>query len=385
MKKISILGSTGSIGVNTLKVIKSLGEGYKVVGLSARRNVNLLVKQIKEFKPEIVALMDEEKSKELEKKLSGVKYQPAHIFYGLDGLIKVATYKRSNFLVSSLVGAVGLIPTLEAIRKKKTIALANKEILVMAGEIIIREALKYKTQILSLDSEHSAIFQCLRGEKKKEIKKIILTASGGPFYHFSPQALKKVTVAEALNHPTWSMGKKITIDSATLMNKGLELIEAHYLFGIDIEKIKILVHPQSIIHSMVEFIDGAVIAQLGITDMRLPLQFALTYPHRRKNNFPALSLEKLGSLTFANPDFNRFPCLHLAIKAARKGESMPTVLNAANEIAVDAFLNKKIKFMDIPVLIQYTMNKHKLITGPTLEDILSVDSWTRNKIKEAIN
>ncbi len=385
MKKISILGATGSIGVNTLKVIKSLGKEYKVVGLTAGGNVNLLVKQIKEFQPEIVALMDKEKGRELEKKLSKCKYKPAHIFYGLKGLVKVATYSKSNFLVSSLVGAVGLIPTLEAIRKRKTIALANKEILVMAGEIIIREALKYKIQILSLDSEHSAIFQCLRGEKKKEVRKIILTASGGPFYRYSSRNLQKVTVAEALNHPTWSMGKKITIDSATLMNKGLELIEAHYLFDINIDKIQIVVHPQSIVHSMVEFVDGAVIAQLGIADMRLPLQFALTYPCRQKSNLPALNLEKLNSLSFDKPDFKRFPCLRLAIKAAGKRGSMPTVLNAANEVAVDSFLNGKIKFMDIPVLIQYAMNKHKLINNPTLEDILEVDSWTRNKMKEVIN
>lgn len=384
MKKISILGSTGSIGVNTLRVISSLGKEYKVVGLTAQKNVDLLVKQIKQFKPEIVALMDEGKSRELQRKLLRIDYKPLHILFGLSGLINVATYPGSNFLVSSLVGAVGLIPTLEAIKKKKTIALANKEILVMAGEIIIREALKHKVKIIPLDSEHSAIFQCLRGGKTEEVKKIILTASGGPFYRYPKKNLEKVTVSEALMHPNWCMGKKISVDSATLMNKGLELIEAYYLFGVEIEKIQIVIHPQSIIHSMVEFVDGSIIAQLGIADMRLPIQFALTYPYRQESTRASLKLEKLSSLSFAKPDFKRFPCLQLAVKAARKGKSMPTVLNAANEVAVDAFLNGKIKFLDIPALIQYVISKHKLIENLTLEKILEIDLWTRNKVKEEI-
>jgi len=385
-KRIIILGSTGSIGINTLNVIRGLGNGYKVAGLSAWRNINRFVEQINEFKPEIAVLADETKKKEFENKLKAARVSPAtKIFYGIDGLIRAARFKNAGLLVSAMVGAVGLVPTLEAIKAGKDIALANKEILVIAGDIITRAANRYKVKILPLDSEHSAVFQCLQGEKIEDVRKIILTASGGPFYRHKLTQLKRVTAREALKHPTWNMGAKISVDSADLMNKGLEIIEAHHLFKMDINRIEILIHAQSVVHSMVELVDGSVLAQLGVPDMRVPIQYALSYPSRIKSSLKKLDLAEYGKLTFENPDFKRFPCLSLAIKAGRLGGTMPVVLNAANEIAVQAFLSNHIRFTDIPLIVGAMMNKHKAIKNTKLEDIIETDRVIRIKTKEACN
>jgi len=383
LKKIAILGATGSIGINTLNVIRKLGKGYKVVGISAQKNVDLLIEQIIEFKPAVVALGDEEAAGELKKRMH--RFQPLpRIYKGTSGLVEFARNPVSNFLVSSLVGAAGLLPTLAAIEAGKGIALANKEILVMAGDLLIKAAKKRGIDILPMDSEHSAIFQCLRAEKKENLRRIILTASGGPFYKYKKSQLKKVSVKETLHHPTWQMGRKITVDSATLMNKGLEAIEASHLFGVDINKIDILIHPQATVHSLVELVDGSILAQLGITDMRIPIQFALTYPERYQNRLQGLKLEKIGRLTFHKPNFNNFPCLGLALKAGRIGGTMPVVLNAADEVAVESFLEGKICFTDIPKIIESVMSEHKVDRNPNLKQILEIDQWTRNRAKEKI-
>ncbi len=380
IKKIIILGSTGSIGINTLDVIRGLGSNYDVVGLSAGRNIGRFIKQIKEFSPKIVVLGDESRKREFENKLKSVKHKPLKVLYGMQGLITLARYRGANFLISALVGSVGLIPTLEAIKSGKDIALANKEALVVAGDIITENARKYGVKILPLDSEHSAVFQCLQGADIRSVKKIILTASGGPFYRYPDSRLRKVSVQEALNHPTWQMGEKVTVDSANLMNKGLEIIEAHHLFGMDIDKIDVLIHAQSVIHSLVEFIDGSVLAQMGIPDMRVPIQYALTYPERKSSKLRCLSLSEYGKLTFEKPDFTKFPCLELALRAAGKGGTMPVVLNAANEVAVQAFLSGKISFPDIPVIVRSMMDKHKITRKPSLEVILQTDKETRDKV-----
>jgi len=383
LKKIAILGSTGSIGVNTLNVIRKLGKGYKVVGISAQKNVDLLIEQIIEFRPAIVALGDEEAAVELRKRMH--RFQPLpRIYKGTSGLAEFARNPVSNFLVSALVGAAGLLPTLAAIEAGKGIALANKEILVMAGDLLIQAAKKRGINILPMDSEHSAIFQCLRAEKIENVRRIILTASGGPFYKYKKSQLKKVTVKETLHHPTWQMGRKITVDSATLMNKGLEAIEASHFFGIDINRIDILVHPQATVHSLVELVDGSILAQLGITDMRIPIQFALTYPQRYLNRLQGLKLEKVARLTFHRPNFNNFPCLGLALKAGRIGGTMPAVLNAADEVVVESFLEEKISFSDIPKIIESVMAGHKVDKKPSLKEILEVDQWARNKTREKI-
>ncbi len=383
MKKIAILGATGSIGINTLNVVRKLGKGYKVVGISAQKNVDLLIEQIIEFKPAIVALGDEAAAVELKKRMH--RFQPLpKIYKGTSGLVEFAQNPVSNFLVSALVGAAGLLPTLAAIEAGKGIALANKEILVMAGDLLINAAKRRAIDILPMDSEHSAIFQCLRAEKKENLRRVILTASGGPFYKYKKSQLKKVSVKETLRHPTWQMGKKITVDSATLMNKGLEAIEASHLFGIDINKIDILIHPQATVHSLVELVDGSILAQMGITDMRIPIQFALTYPERYQNRLQGLKLEKVGRLTFHKPNFNNFPCLSLALKAGRIGGTMPVVLNAADEVAVQSFLEGKICFTDIPKIIESVMAEHKVDRKPSLKEILEIDQWTRNRAKERI-
>ncbi len=384
IKKIIILGSTGSIGINTLDVIKGLGSGFKVIGLGAGRNINRFIRQINEFKPEVVVLGDESKKKEFEKRLKSIKYKPSKVLYGMQGLISLAGDSRANFLISAMVGAVGLVPTLEAIKTGKDIALANKEPLVIAGDIIMRSARKHGVNILPLDSEHSAVFQCLQGAAPGSVKRIILTASGGPFYRYPNTKLRKVTVEEALNHPTWRMGEKITVDSANLMNKGLEIIEARHLFGIELDRIDILIHAQSVVHSMVEFVDGSILAQLGIPDMRVPIQYALTYPGRRKNNLRSLNLAEYGKLTFEKPDFERFPCLGLAMRAGKSGGTAPVVLNAANEVAVQAFLSGRIKFVDIPVMVRTMMDKHKVIRKPSLEDILAMDKQVRDVLESKI-
>ena len=383
MKKIAILGSTGSIGVNALNVVRKLGKGYKIIGISAQKSVDLLIKQIIEFRPAIVALGDEVAAQELKKRLHRFHPLP-RIYEGTSGLIEFARNPVSNFLVSALVGAAGLLPTLAAIEAGKDIALANKEILVMAGDLLIKAAKKRRIKILPLDSEHSAIFQCLRAEKIENVRRLILTASGGPFYKYKKSQLEKVTVEETLRHPTWQMGKKITVDSATLMNKGLEAIEASHLFGFDISRIDVLIHPQATVHSLVELVDGSILAQLGIADMRIPIQFALTYPKRYLSRLQGLKLEKIARLTFQKPNLKNFSCLGLAFKAGRIGGTMPVVLNAADEIVVEAFLGRKIKLTDIPKIIESVMAEHKVDKKPGLKKILEIDQWARNRTREKI-
>jgi len=383
LKRIAILGSTGSIGVNTLNVARKLGTGYRIVGISAHKNVDLLIEQIIEFKPAIVALSDEGAAEKLKKRI--VRFRPIpRIYKGTTGLIEFARNPVSNFLVSALVGAVGLLPTLAAIEAGKDIALANKEILVMAGDFIIKAAKRKGVRILPMDSEHSAIFQCLRAEKVESVRRLILTASGGPFYKYKKNQLEKVTVEQTLCHPAWRMGRKVTVDSATLMNKGLEAIEACHLFGIDINRIDVLIHPQATVHSLVEFVDGSILAQLGITDMRIPIQFALTYPNRLLSRMQGLKLEKVSQLTFQKPNLKNFACLGLAFRAGRIGGTMPAVLNAADEVAVYAFLEGKIRFIDIPKIIGLVMAEHRIDKNPTLDKILRIDKWARDKTRERI-
>jgi len=380
VKRISILGSTGSIGVQTLDVARNLN--IKVDGLAANKNIDLLEKQVREFHPEVVAVKDEERARVLRERLSDTDCK---VESGIDGLKTVASIESVETVVTSIVGIAGLIPTMEAIKHKKNIALANKETLVTAGHIVMSEAAKMEVKILPVDSEHSAIFQSLMGNNKEDVSKIILTASGGPFRGRKRGQLENVTLKEALKHPNWSMGSKITIDSATMMNKGLEVIEAHWLFDIPQDDIEVLVHPQSIIHSMVEYKDGSIIAQLGSPDMRLPIQFALTYPDRKPNNFSKLDIIKNGSLTFEAPDIEAFPCLELAFEALRAGGTMPAVLNAANEEAVGLFLDEKIRFLDIPKIIENVMGRHSIKPDPDIDDIIDIDLWARRKVREIIN
>ncbi|MDD5686817.1 MAG: 1-deoxy-D-xylulose-5-phosphate reductoisomerase [Elusimicrobia bacterium] len=355
MTKISIFGSTGSIGTAALNVISGLKQ-YKVVGLSANKNLELLKKQSKKFKPEVVAV-------------------------GSDGLNNIQLIEKADIVLISVVGAAGLIPLINAIKLKKRIALANKEAIVIAGDLIFSLLKKHPARIIPVDSEHSAIFQCIDGKNPKEISKIILTASGGPFRNYPHKKLSKVNVEDVLRHPTWKMGRKITVDSATLINKGFEVIEAHYLFGIPYEKIDVVIHPQSIVHSGVEFIDGSIIAQMGRTDMRLPIQYAVTYPERKVSTVKKLDLTEVGKLEFFKMVSKNFPCFELAISAAKISGSMPVVLNAANEIAVKKFLENRIKFLQIPKLIEKAMNRHKVIKNPKLEDILNVDCETRKYVE----
>lgn len=382
MKKITVLGSTGSIGVNALDVIERNSRQFRVVALAAGNNIKLLQKQIEKFRPQMVAIADKDKVNELRDHLpSRIKTK---IVAGTEGLKEVASLPDADIVISAISGAAGLIPTLAAIDAKKDIALANKETMVMAGDIVTKKAGRKGVKILPVDSEHSAIFQCLQGQKRKNINKIILTASGGPFFNFNKSELKKVTLDQALKHPNWKMGKKITIDSASMMNKGLEVIEAGWLFDLEISKIEILIHPQSIVHSMVEFVDGCVLAQLGIPDMRTPIAYALTYPERMKNHLPLLDLVKTKNLEFHKPDMKKFPCLQLAYEAGMCGGTMPAVLNAANEIAVGAFLIRKIKFVDLPRIIGKVLNMHKSVKKPSLDDILQADEWARIHTKELL-
>lgn len=377
MKKVAILGSTGSVGLNTLDVLdNTFSTEFEVCGLAAKENLDLLYDQILRYKPKIACLVDEKKAEELRKKL---RVSETEIFSGQEDLVRVAAYKEADIVVTAVVGAAGLLPTLEAIKRGKRIALANKETLVMAGEIVIREARKSGAEILPIDSEHSAIFQCLEGRSPSEIKRIILTASGGPFRN--RKDLSRITPAEALAHPTWKMGDKISIDSATLMNKGLEVIEACYLFGLSPARISVLIHPQSIIHSMVEFTDGSHLAQLGIADMRIPIAYALTYPRRFPNKLEELNLAKIGNLTFEEPDKDRFPCLGLAYQAIEIGGTMPAVLNAANEVAVEYFLKEKIGFLDTWKIVQEVMKRHDMNGGSSLEEVLAADTWAREEAR----
>ncbi len=381
VKNISILGSTGSIGTQTLEVIDRLGN-IKVWALSTNKRIDLLEQQIRKYRPIIAAVMDEKSALELKKRVVDTDTE---IVTGQEGLISVSTVSQAQMVVTSVVGIVGLIPTLEAIWAGKHIALANKETLVTAGEIVIDQAKKHNVSILPVDSEHSAIFQCLQGNKKKEyISKLILTASGGPFLNRKIDELTNITPCEALKHPKWNMGNKISIDSATLMNKGLEVIEAKWLFGMDVNQIQVVIHPQSIIHSMVEYVDGSIIAQLGLPDMKLPIQYALSYPDRIDSNNATLNLFEHNTLTFMPPDITNFKCLELAYQALEKGGTMPAVLNAVNELAVEFFLMGKIPFLQIAALIEEVMNNHKNILAPSLDDILEADQWARMNVKEQL-
>lgn len=372
VKRLAVLGSTGSVGRQTLDVVRALPERFRIVGLTAGKNLDLLAEQIREFNPQLVgyAAVD---NREKVKTIVDIKY---------DSLVveDIARHPDVDLVVIATSGRAGLAPTLAAIEAGKTIALANKEPLVMAGDIIMKKAKRSGARILPVDSEHSAIWQCLSGEKQSAAR-IILTASGGPFREFSREQLEKVTVAEALRHPSWRMGKKVTIDSATLMNKGLEVIEAHWLFGMPFENIGVVIHPQSIIHSMVEFADGSIKAQLSYPDMRLPIQYALTYPDRLSN--PRLSRvdwEQLSRLDFAAPDLERFPCFRLALEAGKRGGTYPAALCAADEVAVELFLEERIHFIDIPHFIEKVLEQHRVISNPSLEDIIETDAWAREAL-----
>lgn len=381
MKKISILGSTGSIGKQTLDLIRNKKDEYKVVALSANTNTELLYNQILEFKPDYVVIMNEKKYKELKQLLCNFNTK---ILYGIEGLEYIASLNEVDLVLNSVVGMVGLKPTIASIRAGKTIALANKETLVAGGEIIKKELLNSKSKIIPVDSEHNAIFQCIKGENINKVKRLILTASGGPFRGRKKEELKSVTPESALKHPRWNMGKKISIDSATLMNKALEVIEAHYLFSIDYDYIDIVIHPQSVIHSMVEFIDGSIIAQMSKTDMRHPIQYALDYPQRNESQIGYLNLFEIGEITFEKPDYETFECLKLGLIAAKTGGSMPAVLNAANEEAVNLFLNNKIGFLEIPNLIKQAMENHEVIYDLSVDEIIKIEKDVKNYVNTLI-
>jgi len=374
-KKIIILGSTGSIGQQTLEVIQKYSNEFEVVGLSGWENTKLLKEQIRFFKPKIAVVKNADVAKRLKKEINNLNN--VKILWGTDGLIEISILEEVDVTVVAITGIASLIPTFEAVKKGKKVALASKEAMVVAGELLVKEAKSSNAQIIPIDSEHSAILQCLKNEQKDSVEKIILTASGGALYNFTETALKNVSVEDALNHPTWKMGNKVTIDSATLMNKGLEVIEAKWFFNVPANKIEIVIHPQSYVHSMVQFIDGTIIAQIGEHDMKIPIQYALFYPNRMSNNFSRLELTKVGQLTFKKPNFNKFPCINLAYHALEIGGTMPAVLNGANEIAVNAFLNSKISFSAIPQIIQNTMKEHKPKYNPNINDILDADYWAR--------
>jgi 1-deoxy-D-xylulose-5-phosphate reductoisomerase len=382
MKSIAILGSTGSIGTSALKVIEANPDDYKAVALAAGNNVALLFEQIIKFQPLVAAVSSEDSAIELRRMLKGSSN--AEVLFGVQGFSQLAALNEAGTVISAMSGAAGLIPTYEAVKAGKEIALANKETMVMAGEIIMALAESMNAPILPVDSEHSAVFQSLQGHNMEDLNRIILTASGGPFRGMSLEEMKEVTPALALKHPNWNMGRKISIDSATLMNKGLEVIEAKWLFDLRTDQIDILIHPESIIHSMVEYMDGSVIAQLGIPDMITPISYALSYPRHRKTSLPYLRLEEIGRLSFERPDLSRFKCLDLALKAINTGESMPTVLNGANEIAVQSFLDGRIGFLDIPSLIERTMDRHRSFHAGGIEDVIGADAWARRIAEEEL-
>jgi 1-deoxy-D-xylulose-5-phosphate reductoisomerase len=379
MKAVSILGSTGSIGCNTLKVVEHLGN-FRVVALGAGRNMEVFAGQIARFEPELVSCESEACAENLLERLHALKAPKIpKIELGEKGLIAVATHEAAGTVVSATVGAIGFVPTLRAIEAGKRIALANKETLVMAGELMTKAARENKAEILPVDSEHNALHQCLRGENEREVKRLILTASGGPFRTKTKEEIENATVKQALNHPNWKMGDKITIDCATLMNKGLEVMEARWLFDFGADEISVVVHPQSIVHSMVEMVDGSIIAQLGVTDMKHAIQYALTYPSRQAGCLEPLDFRKISQLTFEEPDFERFPCLGLAYKALKTAGTMPAVLNAANEIAVQAFLDGKIRLSEISQIIEAVMNEHKTQPVSSLEIVLQADDFARKR------
>jgi 1-deoxy-D-xylulose-5-phosphate reductoisomerase len=381
MKNVVLLGSTGSIGTSTIKVVKDLKDRLRLVGLAAGSNIALLSEQIRELKPKAVSVRDAQDAAKLRETFGST----VEVYHGVEGLVKLATMPEADVVLIAIVGTVGLHPALAALRAGKDIAVASKEILVMAGETVMAEAKRCGRRILAVDSEHSAIFQCIDGHPQKFIRKLWLTASGGPFRKTPLEKFPEITVEQALNHPSWKMGKKITIDSATLFNKGLEMIEARWLFDVDIDRVGVLVHPQSIIHSMVEFIDGSIIAQLSTPDMCLPIQYALTYPERVESHRVQTNLAKIGSLSFEEPDEKRFPALSLARQAAKIGGTMPAVLNAANEVAVESFCQGKIRFNEIAEIVAETMESHTPIKSPRLEEVLDADSWARNKAREITN
>ncbi len=377
-KGVAILGSTGSIGCNTLRVIESLGgERFRVVALGAGHNVEVLADQIAKHLPELVSVDTEAAAHDLRARLFKRDIDLPRIIVGEAGLVEVATHRQADCVVSATVGAVGFVPTLRALEAGKRVALANKETLVIAGELMTQAARASGAELLPVDSEHNALHQCLRGEKRSEVRRIILTASGGPFRTKTKAQMQESTVSEALRHPTWNMGAKITIDSATLMNKGLEVIEAHWLFGFAADQIDIVVHPESVVHSMIELVDGSVIAQMGVTDMRHAIQYALTYPDRQGSELPPLDLTVLSTLNFEPPDPERFPCLALAYRALRTGGTLPAAMNAANEEAVQAFIDERISLTDIPLVIEAVMDRHRLETANELATILEADSSAR--------
>lgn len=377
MKRIAILGSTGSIGRSALDIVSAHRDRFRVTVLTAGSNVALLDKQVESFAPDIVAVADNRAARELKRRIGKKRASLLTILSGQDGIADAAAYEDSDFVLSAIVGAAGLIPTLSAVRSGKTIGLANKEALVMAGRILISESKKYRSKIIPVDSEHSAIFQCIAGHRKAVIRSIILTASGGPFAERSPADMVDITPEEALKHPRWKMGKKITIDSATLMNKGFEVIEAHHLFGLPHQSIDVVIHPQSIVHSIVEFKDRSCIAQLSVPDMKGPIAYALTYPQRIDNVIDGLSLHEIGTLTFKKPKKISFPCLSYAYRALEAGGTMPSVLNAANEVAVNAFLKGIIRFTEIPVIIRKTMEEHTVRSDTELHAVIEADQWAR--------
>jgi len=384
VKAISLLGSTGSIGTQTLDIVEQHPDQFRIVGLATGRNVEMLAQQVRQFRPEIVAVRDATQLPELKAAIADLNPQPT-LLAGEEGVIEVARYSAADVVVTGIVGCAGLLPTIAAIKAGKDIALANKETLIAGGPVVLPLVQEYGVKLLPADSEHSAIFQCLQGIPPGGLRRILLTASGGAFRDLPVEKLAQVTVADALKHPNWSMGRKITIDSATLMNKGLEVIEAHYLFGVDYDQIAIVIHPQSIIHSLIELQDTSVLAQLGWADMRLPLLYALSYPERIATNWEPLDLVKVGTLTFREPDHEKYPCMQLAYAAGRAGGCMPAVLNAANEQVVALFLEEKIAFLDIPQLIEQVCDRYHTHnrSTPSLEEIIAADQWARQEVLTA--
>jgi len=381
MKKIAILGSTGSIGTSTLAVAEQFPDRFKVVAIAGGNNSGLLESQIRRFRPSLAAIADANAAESLRKKCNDMRVR---IVSGVEGMIEVATAEEADITVSAIVGTAGLVPTIAAIQAGKDIALANKEVLVTAGELVMAECRRGNVRLFPVDSEHSAIFQCLHSGQRGDVKRLILTASGGPFRNHSKDDLTKVRLADALKHPNWSMGRKITIDSATLMNKGLEVIEAHWLFGMAPEQIKVLVHPQSIVHSLVEYRDGSVVAQLGMPDMKGPIAYALSYPERLPDVSPGLDLASIATLTFQEPDRDLFPCLGYAYDALKAGGSMPAVLSAANEVAVGCFLEEKIGFLDVPRVLKSIMEAHAPVAFKTVDEVLRADAWARREAEKVI-
>jgi 1-deoxy-D-xylulose-5-phosphate reductoisomerase len=381
---IAILGSTGSIGCNTLRVIDAFADDFQVVALAAGRNVRELAEQTARYQPELVSVENAECADELRAELRRLNVAAPRIMYGEAGLVEVATHEGADCVVSATVGAVGFVPTLSALEAGKRVALANKETLVIAGELMTRAAQASGAELLPVDSEHNALHQCLRGERREEVRRLVLTASGGPFRTKTRREMEDASVAEAMRHPTWSMGAKITIDCATLMNKGLEVIEARWLFGFEADRIDVLVHPESVVHSMIELVDGSVIAQLGVTDMRHAIQYALTFPERRPCQLPPLDLTQMSALHFDVPDTERFPCLALAYRALRAGGTMPAALNAANEVAVGAFLEERIRLTDIPRVIESVLDAHETRPVTDLDTVLETDAAARRSAADEI-